>query len=341
VNDILDVSKIESGKLEVENIELGLVNCVRQVALMMKPIADVKGIDFTVAFVSSVPSVIWTDPTRLRQILVNLVSNAIKFTREGGVTINVSYEEANQQVAFEVIDSGVGMNAEQLAKIRRFEAFMQADTSMTRRFGGTGLGLRISNALIVKLGGERLAVESEPERGSRFQFAIKANYPTGHTAEMIQVGDDLYLDATVSRTEASKPAADLSILQGARILLAEDGLDNQRLVSFLLKKVGAMIRVVENGQEALEALGDGSGFDLVLMDMQMPIMDGYTAARRLRDTGLGLPVIALTAHAMVGDKEKCLAAGCCDHIAKPIDRQSFLAVCAQWLHASQSHRARA
>jgi CheY-like chemotaxis protein len=211
---------------------------------------------------------------------------------------------------------------------------MQGDTSTTRRFGGTGLGLTISRRFARMLGGD-ISVSSQSGVGSRFCLSIATGDISGVrrlTPREAQSGDEL---KEVRPAISTIPAGQLT---GRRILLAEDGLDNQRIIAYLLRKVGAAVEVVDNGQLAVEAVRSSSGsapFDAVLMDMQMAVMDGYDATRRLREEGYGSPIIALTAHAMSGDREKCLAAGCDDYLTKPIDRGHFFGVLERWLPASE------
>jgi CheY-like chemotaxis protein len=199
-----------------------------------------------------------------------------------------------------------------------FQSFSQVDSSTTRKFGGTGLGLTISRRLAQMLGGDVTIVESTPGVGTTFRLAVKAVQPV-----FLEEGDSI----TQSVAESARPVAD-KLPPGCRILLAEDGLDNQRLISYILKKAGGEVTIVDNGlaarQAALDAAANGSPFAVILMDMQMPIMDGYAATAHLRENGYSGPIIALTAHAMAGDREKCLAAGCTDYATKPIDRTRFV-----------------
>ncbi|MCP4589889.1 MAG: response regulator, partial [bacterium] len=283
--------------------------------------ADAKSLPFNIEFVGPVPETVESDPTRLKQILVNLVGNAIKFTETGGVRLVTRYvgERAEPETQLDVLDTGIGMTEEQASKL--FQAFSQADTSTTRKFGGTGLGLNISKRLAEMLGGD-IMVESKPGEGSMFRVSVA----TGPLDDVKLLDDPT--TATVMRPEAAaatKPDADKL---DCRILLAEDGLDNQRLIALLLKKAGAEVTVVENGKlavdAALAARDSSAPFDVVLMDMQMPVMDGYEATGLLRQRNYTGPVIALTANAMASDRQKCLDAGCNDYASKPIDRQTLI-----------------
>lgn len=322
INDVLDMSKIEAGQVKLEWIETHPIQVAEEVANLLRPRAEGKGIQLQVRYETSLPERIFSDPTRLRQILINLVGNALKFTEIGSVQIRLSCDPDAEILEIGVVDTGIGMTAEQRAVIARFEAFSQADSSMTRRFGGTGLGLRISNALAEMLGGG-LRVESEFGKGSTFAIQL----PTGSLSgtRMIERG---VADAQKMRKEhpAAPAQADLPArpLVDRTVLLAEDGPDNQRLIRFHLKKAGAEVLLAENGQIAVDMmrqLQEADLPDVILMDMQMPELDGYEATRQLRELGFELPILALTAHAMAGDRERCLDAGCNDYLTKPVDRK--------------------
>jgi signal transduction histidine kinase/DNA-binding NarL/FixJ family response regulator/HPt (histidine-containing phosphotransfer) domain-containing protein len=319
INDILDLSKIEAGKMSVESLVTEPAAIVSDVLSLMRVRAAEKGIDFGARYETPVPQKITTDPTRLRQILLNLVSNAIKFTEQGGVEIRVRFSEApTSMLAFEVRDSGIGLSEEQRSRL--FEAFSQADTSTTRKFGGTGLGLVISQQMAQMLGGA-IVVESERGVGSSFIASIA-------TGDVQQVPRDAMFIHSVSREcDASKRAAQVDCT-GARVLLAEDGLDNQRLIGTLIRKAGATIDIVDNGAaalaRALEQAARFEAYDVVFMDMQMPIMDGYTATAKLREAGYQGEIVALTAHAMATERQRCLDAGCSAFLSKPVNRVALL-----------------
>ncbi len=329
INDILDMSKIEVGKMSVELIETYPTEIAEEVVSLMQTRADGKGVELRVEYDGLIPERIVSDPTRLRQIIVNLVGNAIKFTEVGSVTIRVSQESRGHQhnkIRFAVIDTGIGMTQEQCEIIARFDAFSQADGSTTRKFGGSGLGLRISNSLAQILGGG-VEVESEEGVGSTFAASIDSGDLNGvqmlNSEEIATRAEQVAASKRLpSAVDAGKP------LQKVRILLAEDGPDNQRLIAFILKKSGAEVEVAENGRIALEkisiAIDREVPFDLVLMDMQMPELDGYEATRQLRREHYTGPVIALTAHAMADDRQKCLDAGCDDYATKPLDRVKLI-----------------
>jgi CheY-like chemotaxis protein/anti-sigma regulatory factor (Ser/Thr protein kinase) len=271
------------------------------------------------------PDRIESDPTRLRQILMNLAGNAIKFTEAGRVTITASARDQGGQarLVIDVEDTGSGITAEQTGRL--FTAFEQADDTMSRKHGGSGLGLAISRRLANLMDGDVTLLHSEPGKGSCFRLTLPLDPVQG--AAMVQ-----RLDAVDG--VRSKIVVATGTLTG-RILLAEDGLDNQRLIAFHLKKAGAAVDFAENGRIALDmfdrAVATGTPYDLLLTDMQMPEMDGYTLARTLRQRGSKLAIIALTAHAMAEDKGRCMAAGCDDYASKPIDRSTLLATCAAWI----------
>jgi|GEM_PF-500121 len=327
INDILDMSKIEAGRMTLEHIDMSPAQIVEEVASLMQPRAIGKGIVVQLYYDTPLPVMIKSDPTRLRQILLNLVGNAIKFTESGGVCVHTSLNRDAKQMQFRVVDSGIGMTSQQCETISKFEAFSQADGSMTRQFGGTGLGLRISNALAEMLGG-KIVVESEKDKGSTFTVTIS----TGDLEGISFIEPEkipLLKNANGGKPhtiDGTSPANQQPLL-GLRVLLAEDGPDNQRLISYHLKKAGAEVTIAENGRIAAELVEKAPlQFDVVLMDMQMPELDGYGATKRLRAGGYRRPIVALTAHAMEGDQRKCLDAGCDDYATKPINRQLLIEV---------------
>jgi signal transduction histidine kinase/CheY-like chemotaxis protein len=322
IDDILDLSKIEAGAMAVERAPTSSLQVMQEVLSLMQVRAGERGIGLRAEYHLPLPRQIESDSTRLRQVLLNLVGNAIKFTPEGEVVVSLSYD--GQSLAFAVRDTGVGMDDEQLVHL--FQPFSQVGGSASRRFGGTGLGLVISRRMAHMLGGE-IEVQSAPGRGSTFTLRLEAG--TCAPDQLVEERRELETVRTVAPVSEPVRAAKLV----GRILLAEDGLDNQRLVGLHLRRAGAEVTIAENGRLAVEAVlaaqARGEAFDLVLMDMQMPEMDGYAATRSLRRAGLDLPIVALTAHAMPGDRERCLAAGCVDHLTKPIDRDRLLATCAE------------
>ena len=335
LDDILDLSKIEAGRLTIEEISFCPLELLADVKSLMAARASGRELVFEATATDPIPEVIRSDPTRLRQILVNLVGNAIKFTDEGRVEIRLFQRDRGGVPAlqWEVVDTGIGMTAEQLDRV--FSPFTQADNSTTREYVGTGLGLTISKRLAVLLGGD-LEVETQPGAGSRFAIW----HPMG-PLEGVATDSDAQARLNALLDGGSAAAATQAPAEfDARILLAEDGPDNQRLIKRILTRAGADVTVAENGQVAVEqiraAIDAGAPFDAVLMDMQMPVMDGYEATRALREDGLEMPIIALTAHAMAGDRDKCIAAGCDDYATKPVDRAKLLGTISHWLQARKN-----
>ena len=337
INDILDLSKIEAGHMKVESIDCSPMQVVQDVLALMLVRASAKDIRLAQEALYPLPRTIVSDPVRLGQILVNLVGNAVKFTDEGGVRLITRLRDAeapNAKLTFEVVDTGVGMTEAQVANL--FQPFRQADASTTRKFGGTGLGLAICKRLAGMLGGE-ITVTSQPGCGSCFMLTLNLGKINAET--LMQNADD---SGNAVAQVAARRHDMLAVRIDGRVLLAEDGPDNQRLISFVLKKAGAEVSAVENGraaaEAALEAVRSGKPFDVILMDMQMPELDGYSATALLRSKGYSGRIIALTAHAMAGDRERCVAAGCDDYLTKPINREVFLPKIAQ--HVAESGKAR-
>jgi signal transduction histidine kinase/CheY-like chemotaxis protein len=319
INDILDFSKIEAGRMTVERTACAPVAVVEEVVSLMGVRAREKSLGLTVKYETKVPKTIASDPLRLRQILLNLVGNAIKFTERGGVTLTVGADADARRLRVSVADSGIGIAPEKVPGL--FQPFNQSDTSMARRFGGTGLGLTIARTFARLLGGD-IEVRSKPGQGSEFTLVVDTG-PV-ETADLV----DPYNQSRPAAAEA-RIAPDL--LVGLRILLAEDGPDNQRLITHHLRRAGASVTVADNGRLACERVRESAApFHVILMDMQMPEMDGYTATSALRAAGCTTPIIALTAHALVGDRDRCLAAGCSDYLTKPVNRNDLLLACRRW-----------
>ena len=300
INDILDFSKIEANKIEFDYHPVSLSKLSENLTKVFEPIANEKGLELKYAFDQNVPSMVHCDPTRTAQVLTNLIGNAIKFTKEGSVTIGVELLEVNNNVAvvkMSVTDTGIGIAEEKLNAI--FESFTQASTSTTREFGGTGLGLSISKKLL-ELQGVQLQVESELGKGSSFYFI-----------QYFKVAEEV---APAAPVEKMKPGEKID----ANILLVEDNEVNVMVAMKFLSKWGINTEVARNGEEGLTMVGDKE-VDLVLMDLQMPVMDGYTAAREIRKTGNNIPIIALTASAMLNERQKIYDAGMNDFVLKPFD----------------------
>ncbi len=306
INDILDASKIEAGKLAVELVPCSLSVILGDVAEFFRPGANVKKIELCVDGPSNARDSIESDPARLRQILVNVVGNSMKFTEVGEIRLSAEFEAG--QLIIDVSDTGIGIPSDKLEAV--FDPFTQADNSTTRQFGGTGLGLSIARRLSEMLGGS-LSMTSEVGRGTTTRIEICAG----------SAGDET---GPVPKEDDSHDATTLD----CRVLVAEDGPDNQRLIRMLLERAGADVKVVENGalacEEALRAKDSDRPYDVILMDMQMPVLDGYSATRRLRANNYSGPIAALTAHAMTGDRQRCLDCGCDEFLSKPIDRKKLI-----------------
>ena len=331
VNDILDFSKIEAGKLELDAAEFPLRSTVADLVKSLGIRADEKGLELTCHIARETPDQLVGDPLRLRQVLVNLIGNAIKFTNAGEIAVHAESEPADDgqvRLHFSVRDTGIGISPEHQRLI--FEPFTQADCSATRRFGGTGLGLAISTRLVTLMGGE-IWVVSEPGKGSTFHFTAMCRVATGDRA----MGGG---QTTASLPESSPMGGAEPVAGHLNILVAEDNPVNQRVTKGLLSKRGHSVQSVFNGKEALAALACEQ-FDLVLMDVQMPEMDGLEAVAEIRrgeqETGAHVPIVAMTAHAMKGDRERCLAAGMDDYLTKPVEPKLLDAVLTRWAHTAR------
>lgn len=366
INNILDVSKIEVGLLEVEQELCSPLGVAHDVCDLLSIRAEEKSLELRVSCAGRVPSQIVSDGFRLKQALVNLVGNAIKFTTSGSIEIRLSCSRNPGRLTFEVIDTGIGMTDEQTAAI--FQPFSQADSTMTRRFGGTGLGLTITREIARLLGGDA-SVTSEPGVGSTFSLSIETGplddvafvlsvdevteSPSNQTESVTSTVQNELVEtnsaeggSTDVRAESPKkhpPTVSDNPQLSGRILVVEDGPDNQVLISFLLRKAGAKVEIAENGalgvEQALASRDAGQPYDLIIMDMQMPVMDGYAATSTLRESDWTGPIVALTAHALKEEADRCLAAGCDAYLRKPIERPEFFSVIGQHLHGvpSDSH----
>ncbi|MGD9692572.1 MAG: PAS domain S-box protein [Phycisphaerales bacterium] len=341
INDILDLSKIEAGRMTVERIPCSPEAVATDTFSLLAHRARSKGVDLKLEAETPIPNSIHSDPVRLRQILLNLVGNAIKFTEQGAVTISVRCDrndEDSATLSYAVKDTGIGIAPERLKEL--FQPFTQADSTVTRRFGGTGLGLVISRRLSRMLGGD-ISADSVQGEGSTFTLTVDAGDLT--TAAFTERAFSQAAPPPANEPAAPQAAPSKAAPLSARILLAEDGPDNQRLIAHHLRSAGATVEFATNGKDAvefaLEAEKNKTPFDLVLMDMQMPIMSGYEASARLREQNYPRPIVALTAHAMDGDREKCLAAGCQDYTTKPVKKNVLLDICRRWIAHSNAIKA--
>ena len=318
INDILDISKIESGQLQLEKRAESPHQLIAEVVSLMRVGFREKNLNLDYNWQGPIPEQVDTDPVRLRQILINLLGNARKFTATGGVQLIAHVEPTSHptQLVINVIDTGIGIPTEKQNQV--FDPFVQADTTVTRKYGGTGLGLSISRKLARMMGGD-LTVESEVGRGSNFQLSIAVG--DLHNVPMLSAGA---AGDIVESHPPVVPQEDTPQFQGLRVLVVDDGSANRRLISLVLSRAGAVMTQAENGQQACELVLGRRAFDVILLDMQMPVMDGYAAATKMREGGVMVPIIALTAHAMKGDRDKCIAAGCSDFLSKPVSADELL-----------------
>ena len=330
INDILDLSKIESGRMELEMDRHSPHQIIRQVVSVLRVKAEEKGIGLDLAFEGPLPQTIQADAVRLRQTIMNLTGNAIKFTDHGSVRISARLEElpapgdavstTQTRLAIDVVDTGIGIDSKSLDKI--FDPFTQSDASITRRFGGTGLGLAISRQLARAMGGD-IAVASSPGQGSTFTVTVDPG----------PLNDVPLVDEPTASADAKRRATEKQAtiqLSPGRVLVADDGESNRNLVKLVLSRAGVDVDLAEDGRQAVD-LALREPYDAILMDMQMPVMDGYTATAKLRESNYEHPIIALTAHAMQGDEEKCRTAGCSGFMTKPINIDRLLATMAEVL----------
>jgi len=329
INDILDFSKVESDQIEMESIPVALKEIIESIhSIMQERLGNKENLTLEFTDEGGTPELILSDPTRLRQILSNLIGNAIKFTESGTVSVHYGAESTTNRkkmLFVEVRDTGIGMSSDQLERL--FQPFSQADSSLTRRFGGTGLGLSISRRLAILLGGD-IVVTSKVGEGSMFTLILPIREPC---TEDIRNQNERRQKQSEYRAAAKSGMIELTDtkpLSGFHILVVDDGRINQIVISTQLTEAGSQVTQADNGQAAIESIGAnesaGSPFDVVLMDMQMPIMDGYEATRRLRSDGYTKPIIAITAHALSGDCEKTLEVGCDAYLSKPVNGDQLI-----------------
>jgi CheY-like chemotaxis protein len=321
INDLLDLSKVDFGAMHFEMVPFSPVQLVENLRILMEPRLAEKGLPFKVHYNWDLPENITSDSLRLMQILVNLTSNALKFTEYGEVEVQVRCDRENETLHFSVADTGIGLTSEQMTQL--FKPFSQAEVGTTRRYGGTGLGLSISRQLIEKLGGA-ITISSQPDIGSTFSFYIK----TGDLRNTRWISN--IPEQPLPFTEKELNAGNFK----GKVLIADDAADNRDLLKFTLRKTNLELTLVENGEEALKA-SMAENFDLILLDMQMPLMDGYTAAREIRKNGITVPIVAFTANAMKHDVCNCLEAGCTSHLPKPFTK-SALFKCLELYLAAES-----
>ena len=318
INDILDFSKIETGRIEAETVECNIPELLANVESLMLPSAKQKNLEFMVISMPDVPHAMVTDTIRLRQCLVNLVNNAIKFTESGSIKLSVQsvVKEQRPFIEFQVTDTGIGISPDKLETI--FDAFTQGDGSTTRKYGGTGLGLTITKQIASLMGGD-ISVVSQEGKGSTFTLSIPIN----------AVSDELQKDQSLSHAQvldnSGRQENGLNGQFSGRVLVVEDSLTNQMLIKLLLEKLGFVVTIVEDGFQAVDAV-NGQVFDMIFMDMQMPNMNGFDATKKLRNLGVKTPIIAMTGSVTHEGERECLKIGCDDYIPKPIDRSKLLKV---------------
>jgi len=333
INKVLDLAKIEAGQMTIEHIPFDLRLMLGEVSAIVSERAKAKGLELHFHAAPELPAGIMGDPTRLKQVLINLIGNAEKFTRQGSLNVSIEPIEDGNRISFSVQDSGIGMDADTLTRL--FQPFAQADESMTRKFGGTGLGLKISQDLVRAMGGE-IHVESELGKGSRFWFSLLAT--PAPLAENIA-------PQNIAVAPVIAPAAPTKSVEAGlhgHVLLVEDNRINQMVATRMLSKLGLTYDIANHGGESLQQMQE-HGYDLILMDMEMPEMDGPEATRQIRaieaESGKKrIPIIAMTANAMHEDRDRCLASGMDDHMAKPVEMIKLRALLEKWLPTPASDK---
>ncbi|MEM6332401.1 MAG: ATP-binding protein [Planctomycetota bacterium] len=334
INDILDLSKIEAERMEFESVACAPVEIAREVAETLRDKANQRGVLLEVCVDDGTPATIQTDPTRLRQAITNLASNALKFTDEGSVRVRIGLNDATpSQLRIAVQDTGCGIAPEALAGI--FEPFVQADVSVTRKHGGTGLGLTITRKICEGLGG-RLEASSVVGQGSTFTATFATGALDGVARYPLESPEPTLRGSTQKAHAADNTPPPQAQFAG-RVLLTEDGDTNRKLIGLMLRRLGLEVVEAEHGQMALDLIEQHGDFDIILLDMQMPVLDGYSTARALRERGNRIPIVALTAHALTGDRDKCLAAGCDDYLTKPLTKDDLIRMLTGWLRVGDSN----
>jgi signal transduction histidine kinase/DNA-binding response OmpR family regulator/HPt (histidine-containing phosphotransfer) domain-containing protein len=320
VNDLLDLSKVEAGLLELEQQPVHIAEMVHEQVALLEPLALQKNINIRIEFQPDVPSSFETDDKRIRQILTNLLSNAIKFTQHGEIVLTVTRKQKSRDkegfLIFDVKDTGVGISSEQRQQL--FQPFRQGDSSIARRFGGTGLGLVLARKLAFVLKGDLILRESTPGVGSTFRFIIPLTRPSAATVVEVPRVMGKTVQPTLNLSQPKRQR-----LKDWKILLVEDCEDNQLIYERFLEVEGAKVSIAANGAEAIDIV-DQTDFDLIFMDVQMPEVDGYEATSTIRKCGYRRPIIALTAHAMKGERERCFKAGCNEYLTKPVDADTLV-----------------
>ena len=330
-DDILDLSKVEAGKTELRPITFSLLPELGEIFSQLESQAWKKRLSFDLAFEGPIPETISTDPSRFRQVLANIIGNAVKFTERGGVSVvtKLSPESTDSpaRLCFVISDTGCGMLPSQVDFL--FQPFVQGDGSLTRTHGGSGLGLALSRRLATSLGGDVILTRTQPDRGSTFTVSIDPGPLSGVKLLQGVTREDLNVRHT------AQPSNLQHKLEGMRVLLVEDAPDIQILVSHFLRRSGAHVDVADDGYVGIKKAKSGK-YDLVLMDIQMPVLNGYEATAQLQREGFKSPIVALTAHAMKGVREKCLEAGCDDYLTKPINASALLDLITRYYQKSKT-----
>ncbi|MGE3974380.1 MAG: response regulator [Bdellovibrionales bacterium] len=322
IGDILDLSKIEAGHLEMEKTYFVLPELLAAVTDSLSYLASEKGIGLKLHLDTAIPKIIYSDPTRVRQILLNIIGNAVKFTSKGEVIVSVKMvakDIEHKLLSVDVTDQGHGITEEQAQKL--FQPFIQADSSTTRKYGGTGLGLSLSRKLAKALGGDVILTESVVNKGSTFTIT----FDVGSLKNVMYVQKIAPINEVTQRQRQSV----LPNLKGTRVLLVEDSIDNQELIAHILKLAEVDVDLANNGEEGVNKALKGD-YDVILMDIQMPVLDGYKATQKLRSQSYQKPILALTAHALREERDRCLAVGFNDHLTKPINRKELFERIAQY-----------